>query len=153
MSKGESKKFLLLSLIVGGVIFVIVSMIGSQLEWKCLGEDIDISGTEGNDNLLGTDGDDVIHGHGGNDFIDGKGGDDTICGGSGDDHILGGDGNDSLQGEDGKDILEGGKGNDVLQGRSSGDDSPLINKIDGGPGEDLCYSFGIDEVKSCEKNY
>jgi len=41
MSKGESKKFRLLAAIVGGASVFIVVMIGSQLEWKCLGEDFD----------------------------------------------------------------------------------------------------------------
>src|SRR5262249_14011489 len=50
---------------------------------KCMGKQVTMVGTNGNDKLTGTSGNDVILGLRGNDKIKGKGGNDIICGSRG----------------------------------------------------------------------
>ena len=61
--------------------------------------------------LTGTAGDDKLHGAGGKDTIEGR---------AGDDYLAGGDNNDKLNGEEGDDTLEGGPGADTLNGGPNG---------------------------------
>ena len=130
----------------------------------CLGIQVTILGTAGNDQLTGTPGPDVIDGQAGNDTIVGLDGADRICGGLGTDLVsyadheapvtadltggLGDDGSDEDGPEGARDSIAkdvegvtGGYGNDVLTGNSS------ANAISGGPGEDqLSGGVGNDVV-------
>ena len=112
---------------------------------------VNITATEGSDNLGGGDGDNLIDGLGGRDTLDGGDGNDTLLGGNGQDFLLGGLGDDSLLGENGRDTLDGGNGNDTLLGGDGqdfllgglGDDSLLgengRDTLDGGDGSDTLF--------------
>jgi VCBS repeat-containing protein len=111
----------------------------------CLGLEVTISGTPGNDRLRGTPGDDVIAGLGGNDRIIGGGGIDVICGGPGEDLITTGKGPDKIDGGPGNDKIFSRRGPDLDYGMQ-GDD--LLN---GGPGHDRCLGKPGDDIeRSCE---
>ena len=87
-----------------------------------LGKDSSYDGGKGNDKIIGNTGADILLGGDGNDAIDGGGGNDIVSGGAGNDNLLGGDGDDSLDGGSGNDGLNGGNGNDRLDG-DIGDDT------------------------------
>src|SRR5262249_35466850 len=78
---------------------------------KCMGKQVTMVGTSGNDVILGLRG---------NDKIKGKGGNDIICGSRGSDNLDGGAGNDRLSGGAGPDHLIGGPGTDKLLGGTPG---------------------------------
>src|SRR5437867_8120072 len=80
-----------------------------------------ITGTDGNDNLVGTVKADTIDGLDGDDSIDSKGGKDQVNGNRG---------NDELPGGKSRDLIKGGPGNDKLFGEGSND------KLYGGSGDD-----------------
>ncbi|WP_293281417.1 calcium-binding protein [Microcoleus sp. PH2017_36_ELK_O_B] len=114
---------------------------------------MDITGTNGNNNLIGSLQADTIRGLGGNDFIQGLDGDDRIFGDNGgaalpsdgNDTIFAGNGNDNVQGNGGNDVLFGGTGNDVLSGGQGND---VLNGeagsdfLTGGLGNDTLNGFG-----------
>ncbi len=117
----------------------------------------EIIGSSSNDTLKGSFRNDFIEGLGGNDKIKGKFGNDTQLGGDGDDTLnggfgkdtqLGGDGNDLLNGGFGKDIQFGGNGNDTLNGGFGSDGLTgvgnnlgfgEIDRLTGGFGKDTFY--------------
>jgi VCBS repeat-containing protein len=112
----------------------------------CLGLEVTIGGTSGDDVLRGNPGNNVIAGFGGDDRVIGGGGIDVICGGSGDDYvttgkgpdkIIGGSGNDKINARRGPDLIYGQGGNDLLIG------GPGFDRIRGGSGD--------DEERSSEK--
>ncbi|WP_052261722.1 M10 family metallopeptidase, partial [Leisingera sp. ANG-M1] len=119
------------------------------------GEDNQIEGRNGNDQLYGYDGDDTLTGGRGNDRLYGGLGDDSLDGGDGSDKLYGGDGNDVILGGDGKNQLTGGTGNDTITAGADadkilgggGDDSITAgdgrNKVDGGDGNDA-ITTGLD---------
>lgn len=125
---------------------------------QCLGRDVTLIGTLGDDVLVGTwrsevilglDGDDVIHaGKGydivcagrGDDEVDGGNGKDTISGGPGADHLDGSYQDDVLLGDAGDDVAVGGRGNDWVDG-GDGDDV-----LDGDEGQDLVFGSAGDDV-------
>jgi Tol biopolymer transport system component len=103
----------------------------------------DLSGTDGNDDLIGNETDQVICGLGGDDTIRGGGGRDRIAGGAGDDAIYGQRGGDVIQGMAGKDKLYGGRGADVFYAAGGGKDM-----IDGGPSKlDRCGLCDVGDAK------
>lgn len=138
---------------------------------RCLGQDVTIFGTRGDDVIVGTSGNDVIHALSGDDVVYGRGGDDLICGawgndllrgGPGDDTIHGGVGSDTLRGADGEDRLFGGGGPDLLVGgddddrlRGGGADDTLrgnggFDHLHGGSGTDSCnVGSGGGTTTSC----
>lgn len=95
-----------------------------------------VMGTEGDDILLsGGEGNDSIYGYGGNDRLEGLGGNDTLYAHGGNDTILGGDGIDTIAGGEGDDIIDAGAGADqILTG-------PGNDMITGGAGADRFF-FG-----------
>jgi ELWxxDGT repeat protein len=130
-----------------------------KLTLSDLGESapIQLSGSDGSDDLLGGDGAESIQALGGqdtvdegkgNDTIDGGDGDDRLTGNAGNDSLIGGNGNDTLTGNEGNDHLNGGNGSDVLNaGNGSdrltgGEDNDLLDggigndTLDGGNGDD-----------------
>jgi Ca2+-binding RTX toxin-like protein len=109
---------------------------------KCMGKQVTMVGTNGNDTLTGTKGDDVILGLRGNDKIKGKGGNDILCGSRGRDNLSGGAGNDRLSGGAGPDLLNGGSGKDTLLGGTPG--APPAGSAD------TCVGSG-DTKRNCEK--
>jgi len=111
------------------------------------GDDL-LAGNYGNDTLYGNDGNDELYGDPGNDFLNGGNGNDYLNGGNGNDELHGGDGNDLLYGDDGEhnlltsnDKLYGGKGNDFLNGGFGSD------TLYGGDGEDSEDSFDYKNLK------
>lgn len=104
-----------------------------------------IAGTPGADVLVGTPGPDVICAGGGAD---------TVFGGRGDDIIRGGGGSDSLHGNDGDDVLVAGIGLDSLSGGRGADrlvahDRQPFDRVDGGPGTDVCVADAEDHRFGC----
>ncbi len=94
------------------------------------GVQLDIEGTENDDNLVGTSLSETFNA---------KGGNDTVHAGDGNDTLLGGDGNDTLYGEGGDDFLDGGSGTNTLYGGAGNDTfqhSTGVDHIDGGDGID-----------------
>ena len=81
---------------------------------------LDLTGTNGDDDMHGWNLGDVMLGRGGNDVMQGLGGDDTMGGGAGNDLMLGGAGDDSILGGRGNDLLIGGADDDrVVGGRGA----------------------------------
>lgn len=132
----------------------------AQLETAPQPEQIQITGTAGDDRLVGDgraniirglSGDDEIIAGAGADLIEGGAGSDTVAGGSGADEIYGNGGADRLSGNAGDDRLFGGTGPDLLFG-NSGDDLLSGNRgadtLDGGVGDDELYGgAGNDELR------
>jgi RTX calcium-binding nonapeptide repeat (4 copies)/Peptidase family M23 len=87
----------------------------------CLGREVTILGTPGDDEMVGTDGADVILGRGGADRVQARGGADLICGGEGNDHLQGRAGEDRIVGGVGADVLAGGIGADLVKGQDGPD--------------------------------
>lgn len=114
---------------------------------------MNITGTNGNDNLIGSLQADTITGLGGSDLIQGLDGDDRIFGDNGgaalltdgNDTIFAGNGNDNVQGNGGNDLIFGGAGNDVLSGGRGNDvlnGQPGSDFLNGGLGNDTLNGFG-----------
>ncbi len=134
--------------------------------WRCLGENLQgtgtrimaiINGTAGNDTITGTadadvidagagkdfirsgSGNDIVYGGLGNDWMNGETGDDQLYGNEGDDTLTGDTGNDTLYGGDGKDGFFGGGGDDTIFGEA-GDDNMFgdggNDRMFGGDGND-----------------
>ncbi|TRU29663.1 MAG: hypothetical protein EWV79_00200 [Microcystis aeruginosa Ma_MB_S_20031200_S102D] len=61
-----------------------------------VGDNIQINGYWGNDNITGSTGNDLIIGGGGDDILNGGNGEDTLIGGLGSDQLTGGEGRDSF---------------------------------------------------------
>ncbi len=91
---------------------------------------LNLSGTNGPDDLDGSDAGDTLKGRQGDDVLRGLGGNDELRGGKDNDDLYGGRGADKLYGGEGDDRLYGGRGNDRLFG-GNGDDT-----YTGGPGQD-----------------
>ena len=103
-----------------------------------------IRGLDGDDVIRGGDGDDSINGNLGNDSLNGNMGNDLVRGGKGNDEVRGGKGNDWVYGDDGMDVVMGNIGNDILLGMSGND------YLDGGANNDTYYFFigdGMDRIK------
>ena len=124
---------------------------GTVLEWADFERSglIQITGTDGNDDLRasrldtvmhGGAGNDTLRGGVGNDVIYGDEGDDKLHGGKGDDLLYGGAGDDQLDGNEGNDILDGGAGNDLLQG-GLGNDVYVFGK-----------GYGHDTINASDSN-
>ena len=96
---------------------------------------LDLTGTNGPDNLEGGDAGDLLVGKQGDDFLVGNGGNDELRGGKGNDELQGGRGADALYGGNGNDLLYGDRGADKLLG-GNGDDT-----YTGGPGADRFVFF------------
>ncbi len=105
-------------------------------------ENLDRTGTDGNDLLGGGAWDDTLFGLGGRDSVHTGGGDDVANGGGGNDEIAGGSGDDTLQGGGGRDSIAGGGGDDFAAGGSGSD------RLAGGNGDDtLLGGSGNDVIK------
>lgn len=94
--------------------------------------------------FIGTSGDDFdLIGGSGHDEIEGEDGNDILAGGKGNDRLEGDSGDDDLDGQDGTDILEGGAGNDILRAGIGHDE------LTGGTGNDTFgfYALGHYHVK------
>ena len=97
-------------------------------------------------NLTGNNGDEEIIGQMADDTLSGQGGNDTIGGGGGNDSINAGDGNDLVHGGSGNDTIIGGGGNDEITGGSATND--LRDNIFGGLGNDtIDGGAGNDELR------
>ena len=103
---------------------------------------MNITGTEGANQIETGTGNDYVQGMGGRDTLRGKGGDDVLSGGSGNDYIDGGLNHDLLIGGEGYDRirggiradtfrLSGGAGYDRIMDFHDGEDKLEIRAIDG----------------------
>ncbi|MEM1264452.1 MAG: SdrD B-like domain-containing protein [Pseudomonadota bacterium] len=102
------------------------------------GEDVQVWGTQGDDEINGSSANETIFAQSGNDTIRGNNGNDTIHTGEGDDVAFGGNGDDVAHGFYGEDSIHGGAGNDY---------------VTGGFGEDEVYGdVGDDEVYGDDGN-
>jgi len=114
-----------------------------------------VAGGAGDDEVKGDKGDDTVEGGPGEDFLLGGGGDDILFGGADNDWIDAGPNDDTAYGGPGDDIIFAYRGDDFLFG-NAGDDILIshedgINTLDGGDGEDTCYSDEIDDtLLNCE---
>ena len=118
-----------------------------------------IVGNGGNDTIFGSssttaidggDGDDLINGNGGF-FIGGGAGNDTIFSAGTSLGIIGGDGNDVINGSDDGELFFGDAGNDRLEG--NGGDDRLSGGVGndliiGGSGNDIIAGVNIESVSS-----
>lgn len=84
-------------------------------------EDINGTGTDGDNFIFGNYGANLLSGLGGSDVIDGDRGNDMLLGGAGDDRLIGGRGDDVLVGGAGTDDLTGGHGADTFVFTAVGD--------------------------------
>jgi CSLREA domain-containing protein len=136
---------------------------GGPSEVQCLGKNVTISGTSGNDIINGTTkrdviralgGDDVVNALGGNDRVCAGGGNDRVNGRTGNDQVTGGSGNDRAIGAGGGDTLSGQGGRDRLKGKGGSDTlrgGPKPDNLNGGGGIDTCRGGGgRDRVRRCE---
>jgi Ca2+-binding RTX toxin-like protein len=139
---------------------------GPDTYWGPVDND-SITGLGGNDFLVG---DPTPYGAGGDDLVSGGAGDDRAYGASGDDSVSGGTGNDDISGSLGSDVVAGGDGDDnVSEGPpfdastdvvfgGAGDDlidafnePPFMDIVNCGPGDDLVYADGLDNLVGCEE--
>jgi hypothetical protein len=127
----------IISIFVALLAIPTISSVTLAAEADCIGLEVTIFGTPGNDVIHGTEGRDVIGAGEGNDVVYGHDGFDVICGGAGRDHLFGGGGDDRLFGYRGKDILRGGGG---------------FDRLNGGKSLDGCYAGpGGGDVVECEE--
>lgn len=114
---------------------------GAIREARLLGvDDVNLTGTDGNERLYGNVGNNRIHGGDGHDVLRGGGGHDTLIGGNGDDVAVALWGRDLLLGWAGDDTLDGDAGNDRLFGHA-GDDNLM-----GGAGRDVLVGGAGSDV-------
>ncbi len=112
------------------------------------GSDTILSGS-GADSLIGGSGDDSLDSWYGNDTLEGGSGFDTLRAGDGNDHLDGGIGDDSLMGGVGDDTLDGGEGDDTVDGGADNDlvyGSAGADLLEGGAGYDV-LSYGNSESR------
>lgn len=109
-----------------------------------------IGGGIGDDHLFGGQGNDRLNGDRGDDYVAGQSGDDIVHGGAGNDIVRGGAGSDTVFGNAGDDVAYGGSGNDKVFG-GTGDDIIFggagNDRLDGGAGRDyLRDGAGLDRL-------
>lgn len=133
----------------------------SGFETTIIGEQLEIVGQQGEENIIEVSGDspitiiggalnDTVMGGAGDANIFTGDGDDLIDSGNGDDILVGGEGDDVIQGGLGADFISGGEGNDTIIGglpgmNSSGD--PMGDTLKGGAGEDV-FEFTAKEFET-----
>ena len=83
---------------------------------------MNVTGTDGNDNLIGTEEGDEIVGKLGHDRISGLGGNDRIEPGPGDDHVWLGSGSDII-------VVESDAGRDLIEDFTSGEDTVVFRNF------------------------
>ncbi len=93
---------------------------------------INLSATDGDNEVRGNDGANILRGRGGNDLLQGFGGNDSLEGGAGNDTLLGGDGFDTMV---------GGAGDDQYVYAQTGD---VITELAGGGSDTVRASTHYD---------
>lgn len=133
----------------------------SSFDTTIVGENLEIIGQQGEENIIEVEGDspitiiggsleDTITAGAGDATIFAGDGDDILQGGIGDDVLSGGEGMDTIYGGIGADFIFGGAGNDLIRGGLPGMDSngnPMGDTIRGGAGEDI-FEFATAEFES-----
>ncbi|MEM9014140.1 MAG: Ig-like domain-containing protein [Pseudomonadota bacterium] len=114
-------------------------------------DNLNLTGTPGNDVLVGGVGDDTIDGLASNDIANGLDGADSLIGGAGNDTLKGAGGGDVLEGGDGADSLEGGAGVDTLRGEAGNDtligDAGNDALYGGAENDSIMGGDGVDNIK------
>ena len=140
---------------------VSLEIAGSDFATQIVGENLEILGQQGRENIIEVEGDspitivggalaDEITTGAGDASVFGGDGNDTIMGGIGDDVLLGGEGDDMIEGGIGADFIFGGAGNDTITSGLSGEDSdgdPIGDILSGGDGADV-FEFAAKEFDS-----
>ena len=140
---------------------VSLEIAGSDFATQIVGENLEILGQQGEENIIEVEGDspitivggalaDEITAGAGDASVFGGDGNDTIMGGIGDDVLLGGEGDDMIEGGIGADFIFGGAGNDTITSGLSGEDSdgdPIGDILSGGDGADV-FEFAAKEFDS-----
>ncbi|MEJ7742640.1 MAG: hypothetical protein WKF73_08905 [Nocardioidaceae bacterium] len=98
--------------------------------------------------LVGSAGPDVLYGNASADVLCGRAGDDSLRGHGGSDILRGNRGGDNLLAGRGSDRLFGGSGADTLE---SDDGIGGNDRVDGGPGHDICLIDIGDVTRGCEE--
>lgn len=98
--------------------------------------------------LVGSAGPDVLYGNASADVLCGRAGGDSLRGHGGSDILRGNRGGDNLLAGRGSDRLFGGSGADTLE---SDDGIGGNDRVDGGPGHDICLIDIGDVTRGCEK--
>ena len=95
----------------------------SGFSTQIVGENLEIIGQQGEENIIEVRGNSPIEIVGGalNDEITAGNGDTTILAGDGDDMLMGGMGDDLLVGGEGNDTIKGGMGADIIFGNEGAD--------------------------------
>ncbi len=119
-------------------------------------EQVDVTASSANDNLLSGDGDDTLNGLGGNDTLNAGAGNNRVDGDTGDDSIAALGGNDLIFGGVGLDVINAGNGANTVYG---GDDADSITTgtgndyVEGGAGVDtIIVGNGTNQVLGGDGN-
>ena len=140
---------------------VSLEIAGSDFATQIVGENLEIIGQQGQENIIEVEGDspitiiggalaDEVTAGAGDASIFGGDGNDTIMGGIGDDILQGGEGDDSIEGGMGADFIFGGAGNDTITSGLPGMDSdgdPMGDILSGGDGADV-FEFAAKEFET-----
>ena len=127
-----------------------------------LGVPSELSGGNGNDELIGAGDEDTLNGDAGDDVLDGRFEPDTLNGGAGNDFLIGGAGGDVLNGGEGFDVASYITSSEAINlnlatgestGDATGDIFESIEQIDGSSlGDTLIGSNGSDRFDGGEGN-
>ena len=113
---------------------------------------MNITGTEGSNQIATGTGNAYVQGMGGNDTIRGKGGDDVISGGTGNDDIDGGLNDDLIVGGEGYDRLRGGIGADTFRLSAGRGFDRIMDFHDGQDKLEIRDIDGLDNVRVVDGN-
>lgn len=133
----------------------------SPFQATIVGDNLEVMGLQGEENIIEATGDspitivggalqDTISSGTGDATLLGGDGDDMLIGNLGDDVLIGGEGDDEIMGGAGADLILGGEGQDILKSGLSGMDSdgnPMGDTLRGGMGEDV-FEFMAEEFES-----
>lgn len=142
---------------------VSLEIAGSDFSTQIVGENLEIIGQQGQENIIEVEGDspitiiggalaDEVTAGAGDASIFGGDGNDTIMGGIGKDILQGGEGDDSIEGGMGADFIFGGAGNDTITSGLPGMDSdgdPMGDILSGGDGADV-FEFAAKEFEGSD---
>ena len=115
---------------------------------------INLSATNGNNELRGNEGANVLDGRGGHDLIQGFGGDDRLLGGAGNDTLFGGAGADTMAGGSGDDqYVVDNAGDQVNELTGGGNDTVRVSvDFNAGTGSEIEFLATVDQSQATALN-